>query len=91
MLPHRDFGVLPLAAQVRNERGEGVGHMAIAFVPGFDPAAEHRAVVLFRIFYEPRVLLREEKFVVRDAAVAARINPGALAQLDELAEGFLFT
>jgi hypothetical protein len=69
---------------VTGERVEGVGHMAVAEVPGGDPPAEHRAVVGLRVLHGPRVLLRVEQLVLGDEPVAPCVLQGVALQVDEL-------
>ena len=45
---------------------------------------EHGPVILFGVLHQPRVLLGEEEFVRRDAAVALRKIGGASLQFDQL-------
>src|SRR5713101_6435253 len=82
MRPYDDLrGGAPLPGQVIGERVQGVGHVAIAQVPGRNPPAEHRPVVLLG---RPRILLCVEQLVLGDQAVPARVLRGMPLQVDEL-------
>ena len=51
---------------------------------------KHRAIVPFGVRYQPRVLLRREKFLFADVAIAADQLRIFSTQFDELADDFLF-
>src|SRR5919109_2157309 len=91
MSPKRDLGDLAHTFEIRNEIFQSLNHMGVAFIPGFDMAAKHRAIVLFSIFYEPCILLGEEKLILRNASIAACILRGFPSQFDQLFQYLVFT
>src|SRR5690349_3291356 len=58
--PDDRLWILVMLPQVLQQRIEGVRHMCIPQVPGARPAPIHRAIVLLRVFGDPRVLFREK-------------------------------
>lgn len=78
-----------LAVEVVQQGVERLGHVAVAQVPGRDPAVERRAVTFLGVLHQPRVLLGVEEVVLRHAPVAARVLSRAPVQLDELADDLL--
>lgn len=67
------------------QRIERLGHVPVAQVPGDRVSAEHRAVILFGVLHQPRVLLGVEELLGGNPTVAASIFSRSLAQFLELA------
>ena len=70
MCPHDHRSAVP-ALEMVHQCVEGFGHMAVAQVPGGDPAPEHRAVVRLGIAGQARVLLGKEELILRTAVPSA--------------------
>ena len=66
-------------------------HVAIAQVPRFGAAPEHRPVVRLGIAHHARVLLGGEVLVRGDAAIALRVLRRAAPQLHELFDNVVLT
>ena len=62
---------LPASIKVRNQIADRVHHVPVAQVPRRRAAAKHRAVVLLRVFYQPRILFCKKQLLRRHIAVAA--------------------
>ena len=74
MRPHRDLRLRSIAPEERHQGIKGVGHVRVADVPRRVPPAKHRAVVLFRIERQTRVLFGEEEFLPRDLSIAIGVS-----------------
>ena len=74
----------------RHERVQRLRHVAIAQVPRFVAAPEHRPVVLLGVPNEPRVLLGGEERLCRNAAVLSRVLGRPAAQVEELLDDLVF-
>src|SRR5438552_1771051 len=61
----------------------------VAQVPRRHLFEKHRAVVLFGVLDQSRILLGIEELILGDATVAPRIFCGPASQLDELADDFV--
>ena len=66
VLPHDHAARAVVPVDVRHQVVEGVGHVAVAQVPGGRRVAEHRAVVLLGVGHQRGVLLGEEVLVLGD-------------------------
>ena len=65
--------------------------MAVAQVPGFNPAAKHRPVIPFGVEHQPRILFGKEEFILRDMSIAVGVISGPLSYFEKLADDFVFT
>jgi hypothetical protein len=82
--PHRHLRLGGVAAEKRHQRLEGLGHVQVADIPRRMTAAEHRAVILFGVLRQPRILLGEKELLLGDAAVEVGVFTGAAFQIDKL-------
>lgn len=92
--PHHNpcrFPPFCAAPKMRAQGCQGLEHVLISQIPGGDPAAEHRPVVLFRIAHGQRVLLRVEQVVLGEESVAARILQPIALQIHQLVDHLPFT
>jgi len=71
---------------VVGERQQGVVHVCIAQVPGVDAAAEHAAVITFRVDHHRRVALRNELRVDCRQAIVFEIGRCVALQLQQLCD-----
>ena len=88
--PQYHLGLLPLPREMLHQRIQGLGHVHVAEVPGRDSSPKHRAVILFRVLYQARVLLGVEEIVSRDAPISPGVLPGAPLKVDQLSDDFGF-
>src|SRR5213080_324995 len=75
---------LPAAIEVCDQCLDRFHHVPVAQIPGRGATAKHGAVILLRVFHQPRILLCEEKFLRGHFAVAAEEFSRSALQLGEL-------
>ena len=65
--------------------------MPVAQIPRRGAAAKHRAIILLRVFDQPRVLLCKKEFVGGNFPVATEKFRRLISQLNQLLHHFVFT
>ena len=87
MRPHHDFRAAVI--EVARERLERAGHVLVAQIPRFVPAAKYGAIVALGAGDDPRVLLRVKELVRGFLAVARGEAAVFTAQIDKLRHDFV--
>src|SRR6267378_4428691 len=87
--PNHQLRIAVTVPQVIEKRLQSLGHVAITQVPRSCMAAEHDAVILFRILDNAGVLLCGEELVGGHSAIALSKFSCLLRQFDKLFDDFI--